>query len=47
MGYIGEKAILGRISRGFASGVYIVLDGYFELFEGLDDAFKPMQSSNL
>ena len=47
MGRVGEKVILGRIGRGFASREYVVLDGYFELFEGSDDAFEPMQSSDL
>jgi hypothetical protein len=41
MGCVGEKVILRRIGRGFASGEYVVLDGVFELFEGLDGAFVP------
>jgi hypothetical protein len=42
MGYVDEKVILRRISQGFTSGEYIVLDGSFELFEGSDDTFKPI-----
>jgi hypothetical protein len=41
MGYVDEKVILRRIGRGFAFGEYVVLDGGFELFEGLDGAFVP------
>jgi hypothetical protein len=39
---VGEKVILRRIGSGFASGEYVVLDAYFELFEGLDGAFVPI-----
>jgi hypothetical protein len=42
MGCISEKVILRRIGRGFASKECIVLDGVFELFEGLDGAFVPI-----
>jgi hypothetical protein len=47
MEYVGERVILRRIGRGFASGEYVVLNGYFELFEGLDGAFEPTQSGDL
>ena len=41
MGYVDKKVILRRISQGFASREYIVLDGGFKLFKGLAGAFMP------